>query len=1373
MARGKASAHFAALLLGMAAAASGQGICPPAFKGSIEKLSVPFKDTGKISKEAGKAKSYDSPRCRIPKQEYDGGEAVYEVRLNPGNEVSFFLDVQDGADLMLALVSVCGDGTSCYSNSADFIGPDDEEIPAAKYPPGIYYLYIDSAKDAPGGPYELTVRGVNPTPDLLLEVDAPRGAFAGNSVTYNLSLTNRGGLAADNVEIVHTLPQGMALGASSDCSGGRVTFQIKRLEIEESETEAETKTEKRQVVARICPGTRGALTATTEAKAAQGSPALPVPATIQVSGQSDLSLHMASSADTVVAGEQLTYTFTIHNAGPSDATEVMVDDTLAGKETFSSASDWQCSGTATVSCGPLEIPAGGTVRHSITMDTLSSALEPLVNRATVRAEEVEPGCKRRRTCGPNSAFIETSVARVTDLTISLSQEPSGEVAVGDDFSYILKVENEGPSDSSGATVTHCLPVELEYVSKDSQCSPGEDDSCAGVLVTCGIGPIASRGRDSVTIGVKTDPGLLPTTLFNKADLRANEEDPTGTDESKTVETVLKIKADLRLLSKEAAAEVCAGENLVYTITATNDGPSDSRGGTIFDSLPVGLCFEWSPDGCITTDFERRNVTCTVPPLEVEDEHSVRFVASLCGTKTEIVNKASVEGEDDPSPKDEIESDPTRILRDLAVTLSTDKDLVIAQEPLTYRVGVTNLGPSEATGVKVRLTLQGTQPDDPRCTLQQEPPVTNCILDFPDIEKGGTAGLDLVVAAPANRGNVMAAVSLVNPDRCNQTDNNTDAVTTTVAEATDVDLALTMTADAQAVAVGDLLTYTIKVVNQGPVTTPLPSIMVVDELLGSAQFESVAPLLPPSACSEPDQNRKVTCNLFLVDDTYPSIVVAVRVVEPTPPAVRAPLTNTATVTAAAAPPAAAPIDPDPDDNEVTIETPVLPGSLLLPFFEVDGRPEEVTTLFAVRNLTSGTVNVRYDFRDAPLSLDPHETDIVNLRDETGFAGKTGYVAISPGPPSLAGDFFRIDPSEGTASGELLVPATELCREWSVRFLNGEPAGSSTEILFFVPGNGTKEIIGRVYTEEGKFLQRITFEAPQEVFKKTAQDLRLLAGSGSIEWTFPQGIVGNVTTIHKRGDKDEVAVPGFCRTPQGEGRSSLILPYFQVGTDPSGATTYVAIRNETDKQLQIRTQYFSSAGENPDNQPQDRSLAGHATHTVDLRSAGLSEGFVKVDVVSTDNPAPLLSRALSGDYIFVDENGGLAGSALVDTDLNRAPNQLCQIWDVRFIQGPQGSSTSLLFYVPGGGIPEGKPYQEDGNPLDSVKVPVDREHLTSYLVPVSSLIPPPTGSGSIEWDLGTGKCGHVAMLFTGRGPGGKSYSVLIPGACREPCLPGQED
>jgi len=114
----------------------------------------------------------------------------------------------------------------------------------------------------------------------------------------------------------------------------------------------------------------------------------------------------------------------------------------------------------------------------------------------------------------------------------------------------------------------------------------------------------------------------------------------------------------------------------------------------------------------------------------------------------------------------------------------------------------------------------------------------------------------------------------------------------------------------------------------------------------------------------------------------------------------------------------------------------------------------------------------------------------------------------------------------------------------------------------------------------------------------------------------------------------------------------------------------------------------------------------------------------------------------------------GGALVDTDLNRVPPQLCSRWSVRFISGASGTTRFVFLLGSGsGGMVTGKVYGEDGVYIKDVTVPGS----AAFELEAAELALG-TAAGSIEWDLG-GLQGNVAAVFK-RADG---LSVLVPGAC----------
>ncbi|PYS23626.1 MAG: hypothetical protein DMF72_08740 [Acidobacteria bacterium] len=150
----------------------------------------------------------------------------------------------------------------------------------------------------------------------------------------------------------------------------------------------------------------------------------------------DLSITKTDSQDPVTEGNNLTYTITVTDNGPNNATNVTVTDTLPANVTFVSATPAQgsCSGTSTITCnlGTINNAANATVLINVT-PTSAAANTTLSNTATVTAAEPDPST-------PNSATQTTQVAAA-----SCTSAPAGLVAwyPGDGNADDVKNGNKG------------------------------------------------------------------------------------------------------------------------------------------------------------------------------------------------------------------------------------------------------------------------------------------------------------------------------------------------------------------------------------------------------------------------------------------------------------------------------------------------------------------------------------------------------------------------------------------------------------------------------------------------------------------------------------------------------------------------------------------------------------------------------------------------------------------------------------------------------------------------------------------------------------------------------------------------------------------
>ena len=117
--------------------------------------------------------------------------------------------------------------------------------------------------------------------------------------------------------------------------------------------------------------------------------------------QADLSISKVDSPDPVVAGNFLTYTLTVSNAGPDDAQNVILTDTLPGGVVFFStvgcAQD--PNGVPTCTLGP--ILSGNSAIITITVVVNPQTLGVISNSVSVAAATQDPE-------GNNNAVSETT-----------------------------------------------------------------------------------------------------------------------------------------------------------------------------------------------------------------------------------------------------------------------------------------------------------------------------------------------------------------------------------------------------------------------------------------------------------------------------------------------------------------------------------------------------------------------------------------------------------------------------------------------------------------------------------------------------------------------------------------------------------------------------------------------------------------------------------------------------------------------------------------------------------------------------------------------------------------------------------------------------
>ena len=177
------------------------------------------------------------------------------------------------------------------------------------------------------------------------------------------------------------------------------------------------------------------------------------------SASADVADVKVASVDPVVAGTTLKYTITVTNAGPSDATNVVVTDALDPAllsptytvEVNGGAPSAPAAWTGSVNLGTLSPGDTVDVVITATVDPATPDGTILANTATVASSTSDPNP------GNNTDSVDTTVKAEADLAVTKTDGVTKVTAGLSTGTYIVTVTNAGPSAATGVKLTDTFP----------------------------------------------------------------------------------------------------------------------------------------------------------------------------------------------------------------------------------------------------------------------------------------------------------------------------------------------------------------------------------------------------------------------------------------------------------------------------------------------------------------------------------------------------------------------------------------------------------------------------------------------------------------------------------------------------------------------------------------------------------------------------------------------------------------------------------------------------------------------------------------------------------------------------------------------------
>ena len=477
-----------------------------------------------------------------------------------------------------------------------------------------------------------------PAADLqITKTDGSASAVPGAATTYTIVVTNAGPSDVTGATVKDTLPAAITSATfTATATGGPTGFTTPGAgNINDTVNMPNGSTITYTLVANISSSAAGNLVNTATVAVPPGVTD-PTPGNNSASDSdtltpvSDLSITKTVDNPVQNVGQNVTFTITAHNAGPSDAANVIVTDLLPAGLTFVSSNQ--------AAYDPISglWPAGTIVNGSnatltITALVTSAALPNQTNTATVKSDSVDPN-------GGNNTASATVTPPQADLSV-LKTADNASVSVGDPVNFTITITNLGPAAATNVALTDNLPAGETFVS--ALASQGSYSNATGIWT---VGSLANNAVATLKIAaIWSAPGSKTNTAFISA---SDQFDPVASNNTSSVTVAGKPKADLSLLKTVDVSAPKPGQNVTYTLTLSNGGPSDATGVQVTELLPAGLTLVTAIPSMGT--YDSATGVWSEGALSNGANATLSIVATVTGTGS-ITNSASISASDQPDP----------------------------------------------------------------------------------------------------------------------------------------------------------------------------------------------------------------------------------------------------------------------------------------------------------------------------------------------------------------------------------------------------------------------------------------------------------------------------------------------------------------------------------------------------------------------------------------------------------------------------------------------------------------------------------------------------------------------------------------------------
>ncbi|MEG3972932.1 DUF4347 domain-containing protein, partial [Microcoleus sp. T2B6] len=390
------------------------------------------------------------------------------------------------------------------------------------------------------------------------------------------------------------------------------------------------------------------------------------------------------------------------------------------------------------------------------------------------------------------------------------------------ITYTITSTNNGPNDAESVLIQDPLPADLIPVSISDG---GTLDSKTRTVIWPAIPTLANGASQTRTITARV-PATVGASLTNSAYSTSSTFDPdlgnnnSSQPISQVSTTIVDALADV-VTTKTGDTAAAPGETVTYTISTVNNGPSTAANVTVTDSIVPGLNIVslsnegvYNADTGIVTFPAIPSLPSGAPPAI----NTVRFIAPASASGSVSNTARNTSATPDPFPENNNGTDP---LATVTTTLTPSADVVTTKtgdtaaapgEIVTYTISTVNNGPSTAENVTITDTIVRGLTGVNGGVYDENTGIVS-FAPVPSLASGVTVTNTVSFIAPAS-GSVTNTARSTSPTADPTPGNNEAPFTTTLTPSADL---VTTKTGTTAAAPGEIVTYTISTVNNGPST----------------------------------------------------------------------------------------------------------------------------------------------------------------------------------------------------------------------------------------------------------------------------------------------------------------------------------------------------------------------------------------------------------------------------------------------------------------------------------------------------------------------------------------------------------------------------